>query len=242
MKKNCQRRLIYLLSTVMLLIVCCGCGLLEGEATREERRKAEALEYLEERYGEEFEILTYRGMSYAYDYVKMTAHPKTDPDKKHEFIIQGKKGKWGKLEYVDTYAMVKLTEDYEKHLDEVICKYYKEYKFFVKFRSEWLPDNLPATIKFEDLENLKANEDYPLPDIRLFIAPGENREFEYLEEFVRELSEQGFKCHGNMAYYEEQDIYDGLIDEWNPNVETLEDEEDVRGFLIYGKDNYEMFE
>ncbi len=34
----------------MLLIVCCGCGLLEGEATREERREAEALEYLEERY------------------------------------------------------------------------------------------------------------------------------------------------------------------------------------------------
>ena len=200
------------------------------------------MEYLEERYGEEFEILTYRGMGYAYDYVNMTAHPKANPDKKHEFIIQGKKGKWGKLEYVDTYAMVKLTKDYEKHLDEVICKYYKEYKFYVEFYSEWLPDNLPPDIKFEDLKDLKANEDYPLPYLRLFIAPGENCKFEYLEEFVRELSEQGFKCDGSVAYYEDQNVFDDLIGDWDSDVDTLSGDDDVRGFLIYGKNNFYMSE
>ena len=35
--------------------------------------KQDTLNYLEERYGEEFEIESVRGMSYAYDYINMYA-------------------------------------------------------------------------------------------------------------------------------------------------------------------------
>ena len=131
--------------------------------------KQDTLNYLEERYGEEFEIESVRGMSYAYDYINMYAYPKGLQDEAHKFKIQGRFNKEGNLEYCDSYVMVKLTDDYEAYIDPIIGEYFEEYKFYIEFDSEWLTSNLPADSKLENLWQLHANEDYPLPTIYIYI-------------------------------------------------------------------------
>ncbi len=70
----------------------------EERPTQEDRRKEEVLAYLEERYGEEFEIASYRGRGYAYDYVQMYAYPKGYEDEAHKFEVQGRVNEEGKME------------------------------------------------------------------------------------------------------------------------------------------------
>ena len=59
----------------------------------------EVLEYLKERYNEEFVVVYNRGMGPAYNYVQLYAYPKEYKDEKHKFEIQGYYNKWGKLDY-----------------------------------------------------------------------------------------------------------------------------------------------
>lgn len=211
----------------------------ERRAAAEERRKEEVLTYLEERYGEEFEIASYRGMSYAYDYVQMYAYPKGYSDEAHQFKIQGRPNEDKKMEYTDSYVMVKLTDDYEAYIDPIIGEYFDEYKFYVRFDSEWLTSNLPPDTKLEDLWELRANKDYPLPEINLFINDGKGSGREQLEKMVLKLSENHVKCAGYVAYIEKKEKYNLLTDDWNENVEDL-DYKNIETFLIYEKNDYKF--
>ncbi|MCM1157336.1 MAG: hypothetical protein NC300_10955 [Bacteroidales bacterium] len=209
------------------------------EERRKEKRKQEALAYLEERYGEEFEIDSYRGMGYAYDYVQMYAYPKAYHDEAHKFQIQGRINDEGKMEYVDSYVMVRLTDEYEAYIEPIIGKYYDEYKFYVRFDSEWLTNNLPVDIKVKDLLKLRANEDYPLPEIFMFLGPNEEHSREHLACFVQELSCTEIHCGGAVACYSDIQIFESLNDDWNNNVKEVE-LKDIYTYLIYDKNNYEF--
>ena len=125
----------------------------------------EVSEYLEERYNEEFIVMFNRGMSGAYNYMQLYAYPMAYQDEMHKIEIQGYYNKWGKMDFYDDYVMIKLTEEYEAYIDPVIDEYFDEYKFYLDFNAEWLTNNLPADTKLEDLWEMKANEDYPLPAI-----------------------------------------------------------------------------
>ncbi|MDE6759918.1 MAG: hypothetical protein K2J90_04455, partial [Lachnospiraceae bacterium] len=96
----------------------------EEGPTKEDKRKEEVLAYLEGRYGEEFEIASYRGRGYAYDYVQMYAYPKGHEDEAHKFEIQGRINEEGKMEYVDSYVMIRLTDEYASYVDEIIDEYF----------------------------------------------------------------------------------------------------------------------
>ena len=80
----------------------------------------EVREYLENRYDEKFVVMFNRGMGPAYNYVQLFAYPQTNQDSKHKFEIQGYYNRWGKLDYFDSYVMVKLTDDYEAYIDEYL--------------------------------------------------------------------------------------------------------------------------
>ena len=205
---------------------------------KEEKRKEEVLAYLEERYGEEFEIASYRGMSYAYDYVQMYVYPKGYSDEAHQFKIQGRLNEEGKMEYVDSYVMVKLTDDYEAYIDPIIREYFDEYKFYVRFNSEWLLNNLPPDTKLEDLWELHANEDYPLPDMCIYIYNAD-KDRNHLENMVKELSVKNIRCSGSVVYYYDYERYATLTDNWNDNV-TPSDFENIVTYLIYYDNKYEF--
>lgn len=176
---------------------------------KEEKRKEEVLAYLEERYGEEFEIASYRGMSYAYDYVQMYAYPKGYSDEAHQFKIQGRLNGEGKMEYVDSYVMVKLTDDYEAYIDPIIGEYFDEYKCYVRFDSEWLTNNLPTDTQLEDLWELHANADYPLP--RIFLYLKSNQKEKYNDNSICKMAEKLQKSNVrgllSVVFYYNDDIY-----------------------------------
>lgn len=205
---------------------------------KEEKRKQEALTYLEERYGEEFEIESYRGMSYAYDYIKMYAYPKGYSDEAHQFQIQGRRNEEGEMEYTDSYVMVKLTDEYEAYIDPIIGEYFDEYKFYVRFNSEWLTNNLPPDTKLEDLWELHANEDYPLPTIYIYVYNA-TKDRNHLENMVKEFSIKNIRCSGRTVYYYDYDRYTKLTDNWNDNVTTL-DFDNIVTYLIYYDNKYEF--
>ena len=172
--------------------------------------KQDTLNYLEERYGEEFEIESVRGMSYAYDYINMYAYPKGLQDEAHKFKIQGRFNKEGNLEYCDSYVMVKLTDDYEAYIDPIIGEYFEEYKFYIEFDSEWLTSNLPADSKLEDLWQLHANEDYPLPRIFLYLKSNEMERYNNNNNIcamAEQLKKSNIRGLLSVIFYYNDDIY-----------------------------------
>ncbi len=205
---------------------------------KKEQRKQEVLTYLEERYGEEFEIASYRGMSYAYDYVEMYAYPKGYSDEAHQFQIQGRLNEDGKMEYVDSYVMVKLTDDYEAYIDPIIGEYFEEYKFYVRFNSEWLTNNLAPDTELEDLWELHANEDYPLPTIYVYVYNAD-KDKNHLENMVREFSVKNIRCSGRTVYYYDYERYTKLTDNWNDNIITS-DFDNIVTYIIYYDNEYEF--
>ncbi len=136
--------------------------------------------------------------------------------------------------------MIRLTDEYETYIGPIIEKYYNQYKYYVRFDSEWMISNLSVDIKVEDLKNLRANQDYPLPTIYLFLGPDCNSSKKCLEDFIKELSNNDIHCGGGVAYYNDMQMFENLGDNWNDNVKSV-DLKDIDTYLIYGKNNYELF-
>ncbi len=141
--------------------------------------------YLEDRYDEEFIVVFNRGMSGAYNYVQLFARPITNKTQKIQ--IQGYYNKKGKLDYYDDYVMIKLKDEYEAYLEPMIDEYFDDYKFYLEFHSEWITNNLPPDTKVEDLWELNANQDYPLPTLFLYLKNSEINNYD--EATVKKLAE-----------------------------------------------------
>ncbi len=208
---------------------------------KEEKRKEEVLAYLEERYGEEFEIASYRGMSYAYDYVQMYAYPKGYSDEAHQFKIQGRLNGEGKMEYVDSYVMVKLSDDYAACVDEIIDEYFDDYKFYLEFDSEWITSNLPPDTKVEDLFKLSANVDYPLPRLFIYLKSSQKEYFtkNNIMNMCRKLAVWGYRGPINITDYDDDQYYEKKNNEnkreclegeefhWEYHVIFIKDDENI---------------
>ncbi|MCM1235651.1 MAG: hypothetical protein NC489_36605 [Ruminococcus flavefaciens] len=177
---------------------------------KKEQRMQEVLAYLEERYGEEFEIASYRGMSYVHDYVQMYAYPKGFSDEAHQFQIQGRLDEDGNMEYTDSYVMVKLTDDYAVYVDQIIDEYFDDYKFFLEFNSEWITSNLPSDTKVEDLFELRANVDYPLPYLDIFFKSSQKENFtdENIMNMCRRLAVWGYRGPIYITWYDDDEYYE----------------------------------
>ncbi|MCI8509983.1 MAG: hypothetical protein HFJ06_15735 [Lachnospiraceae bacterium] len=209
--------------------------------TKEDSRKEEVLAYLEERYEEEFEIASYRGRGYAYDYVHMYAYPKGHEDEAHKFEIQGRINEEGKMEYVDNYVMIRLTDEYASYVDEIIDEYFDDYKFYLEFSSEWMTNELPADTKVEDLLELRANVDYPLPYLDIFMKSSQMKEFtdDNVMDMCKKLAKWGYRgsiyitCYDDDMYYEKRnnenkmDRLQGEEFHWEYHVIFIKDDKNI---------------
>ena len=213
----------------------------EEGPTKEDERKEEVLTYLEERYGEEFEIASYRGRGYAYDYVHMYAYPKGYEDEAHKFEIQGRINEEGKMEYADSYVMIRLTDEYASYVDEIIDEYFDDYKFYLEFSSEWMTNELPADTKVEDLLKLRANVDYPLPDLMIFMKSSQKENFtdDKVMDMCKKLAKWGYRgtidmtCYDDNQYYEKKnnenkrECLPGEEFHWEYHVIFIKDEKNI---------------
>ena len=170
----------------------------------------EVTKYLEDRYGEEFVVVYNRGMGPAYNYVQLFAYPQGYSDSKHKFEVQGYYNDKGELDYYDSYVMVKLTDEYEAYIDPIIDEYFDEYKFYVRFDSEWLTNNLPPDTKVEDLWEMRANQDYPLPTLYLYLSPIQKVETNLVKNMCLDLRNTGLRGRVKIWKLEDGDKYKKL--------------------------------
>lgn len=187
--------------------------------------KEDTIKYLEERYGEEFEIESVRGMSYAYDYINMYAYPKGLQDEAHKFKIQGRLNEEGNLEYCDSYVMVKIGDEYAAYVDRIIDESFDDYKFFLEFDSEWITSNLPPDTKVEDLFELSANVDYPMPRLFIFLKSSQKVHFtnDNIMNMCRKLAVWGYRGPIHITCYDDDQYYEKKNNE--NKRECLENEE-----------------
>ena len=193
----------------------------------------EVQEYLQERYNEEFMVMFNRGMSGAYNYVQLYAYPIAYQDEMHKIEIQGYYNKWGKMDFYDDYVMIKLTEEYEAYIDPIIDEYFDEYKFYMDFNSEWMTNNLPADTKLEDLWELRANEDYPLPDLFVYVSPQQYIDKTIVEELCDDLRVAGLRgCTMIWALQDNERYLKLRKNDWQDN-KTYRDFDDITTIFLY---------
>ncbi|MDE5965800.1 MAG: hypothetical protein K2G89_03110, partial [Lachnospiraceae bacterium] len=193
-------------------------------------------------YGEEFELVedSYRGTDYAHSFVSAEARPKASPDEQHTFPIQGYFNRWGGLEYFDGYVMVQLAREYEQRIDEIIDETFDDYKFFLEFYSEWLTNSLPVGTTVDDLKNYKANVDYPLPDLGVFMRPSQLEKFNQanVEEVCSRLAEMGYRGTITITCYEYDTHYERKTRENQRRAEGSEaDHWKYFVVFVYSEDN-----
>ncbi len=181
--------------------------------TDSEYVEKDILEYLEERYNEEFIIESCivsdreAGTHPYYGTVQAYVYPVEHNDEKHKFRVQGNKSKFGIVDYYDTYVDIKLIDEYETLVDPIIGECYDEYKFYVSFPTTWLNKNLPIDTKIEDFNKMEQNIDYySRPSLIIYLPPSEPRSEMY--SVIKELSENNYLGSVYFRWFYYDDDYD----------------------------------
>ena len=212
MKQKDKKKLKHKIIAIVCLIVLLGIAAVPlVKAYNKVRMKdsyyvqKDMLKYLEKRYGEEFKVKSYHGPGYDYQpCAEMIAYPKKEGEN-YTFQVQGYYNKWNRMDYYDTYVMVKLTDEYEKYLSTIIGQYYNEYKLCLTFNSLFITNNLPVNTELEDLLKMYANGKGSLPNLAIFIPPEEPKE--NFKKLVPKLVEGNFRGSINVKHYIEKRDY-----------------------------------
>ncbi|MDD4590774.1 MAG: hypothetical protein PHG06_10160 [Parabacteroides sp.] len=158
--KNRYIRIFMVFCTAFILILGNGCFL--------KSHKTLMLEYLEDKYGEEFEPLSYAGESWAYSYDKLSAHPKGKEDQ--IFNIQGCKNKEGKYVCHDNYFYYIIRDEYEQAMSNIVKIYFTDFKLYMQRGDFMYGDNLNYGTKVEDIY---SNDERFCADINMFVKKSE---------------------------------------------------------------------
>ena len=200
----------------------------------------EMLRYLEERYGEKFVMQSFTGYGYSYsNYAEMKACPEGQEDEEHTFQVQGYYNKDGAMDFYDTYVMVRLLKDYEAYLDPIIGEYFDEYKFYMTVSAEWVTNSLPPDTTLEDLWEMTAGVDYPIPTISIYLPPKES--IINFEKMVEGLSKKLFRGDIGVKLYNRQERYDKKSrNDWNEKMGEHEGYK-VYSAVIFGDGSIEYY-
>ncbi len=127
--------------------------------------------------------------------------------------------------------MVRLKGEYEEYGGNIIGEYFDEYKFYMSFSSEWVTSSLPVDTHLEDLWELKANEDYPLPSLFIYVV--QKIERDKLKYFSDELQKIGYRGRVKVWYVEDAGRYDKLLrNDFGENCK-YKDYDNVSTFFVY---------
>lgn len=192
--------------------------------------------YLEKRYDQKFSVLFNRGMGPAYNYVQLYAYPQGVSDEMHKIEVQGYYNRWRELVFFDDYVQKRLTLDYKNYLSPLIKQYFDTYRFYIKFDSEWITNNLPVDTTLEDL--LEGNVSFNRPTMYLYARESDAIDFDNLDRFAKTLSDSDFRGEVDIViYYDER--FNNVTEHWNSNVNS-KDYDNIYIFFVEGRGKYEF--
>ena len=249
--KNTKAYIVIKKTILITLIVFIACKLIRFGIVIHNKAKyrdpqfvqQDIMNYLEDRYGEEFVMESYMGRGYSFNnYVQMYVYPKGKEDELYKFKVQGYFDKNGKMNYYDGYVMVKLRDDYENAVRKIIDEHFSDYKFYLEFESEWVTKSLPPDTQLEDLWNYSANADYPLPRLCIMLKKSQKDAFnkDNILDMGYKLGDWGYRGEIMMFLYLDDTYYDKKNNE--NKRELLEGEwknKDNHRMFIYEKDDIE---
>lgn len=171
----------------------------------------EALEYLNERYNEEFEVINFIAPSFNYASYKITAVRKGDPvDVEHSVTIHGwvskkkKLFKKNKVTFYDNYAAVKLIPDLKKKVSDLVLQDYPECKIHIKFYKEWIQEN---TDEYASAEEFLEKDEYwkPTMSISIFVLDEKFDEKKRMKKFIKkiftQMADENFRGSAALYFY-----------------------------------------
>ncbi len=129
-----ERYFIVALSIIILIGVG---GCMDKKETKKysnAEKKEMVLTYLRDKYGEEFEGVSYEPASLMQGHDQFYLYPKNGT-REEMFPVSGSYNKDGTYEIGDGYLGVKIRPEYEKVMRTFIDEFYKEYKIYTRIRN-----------------------------------------------------------------------------------------------------------
>ena len=167
-----MKRKTFLICVLIFAALLGGCGMKTKENndkemyTREEV-KQQMLDYLDEKYGEEFDVLDVVYKDWSRNWEKLYAVPK-GKGKEYEFMVYRFKDENGEIYYTDDYFIIAKKDEYSEYLKTIVDQYYDEYRFIFYFPWDIKgKTSLDQKITFDEFK--KYADEYLVLCVQLFI-------------------------------------------------------------------------
>lgn len=146
------RMLLVILAGVIITVGMSGCMSEKAKEPTAEEIKMEVEKHLQEKYGEEFEPLSFTDSNWAYSYNKMYWYPKNG-EESDNFEVRVVINKDGSRHISDGYFGRIIAPEYAKVVSEIVRNIYEDFKFSIRFREGMFLDRLNKDTKLEDIYN-----------------------------------------------------------------------------------------
>ena len=202
----------------------------------------EMYQYLEKRYGEEFEGRHFSTPSFAQNYYYMEAYPKGQISEDKKFIVKGWKINKTSMEYFDTYAVNRLIPEYEEYVGNIIKNQFDEFKFYASVSIEFLQENLPSGITLYEFLQLKSSAWSTCFDVCIYLPPTDD-EIDKLKEKVTKLSKSLSESNirGSIqvkSYFDKEKYNEKYRDDWGKDRVIIGEKEfEILNFFIQANGN-----
>ena len=201
-----------------------------------EQKKEMVLEYLKEKYKEEFVGMQYMpsedGMRADSYYVRAQAR-----DESEGFEVWGRVNKKdGTYEMTDGYFGIYIKDEYEKVMRTFIDEFYSEYKIFIKTDTAgYVPQRLNKDTKIDEI--YKEGEDYGFEaDVYVYVKESDAKDIDIKEAIEKiALKKKENRLLGEINIFViRDDIYDNTdIDTQEKRALLSEKESQVKRAGIY---------
>ncbi|MBO4998778.1 MAG: hypothetical protein J6D02_12350 [Lachnospira sp.] len=211
--------------------------------------KEKALNYLNERYGEDFEIVNFIEPEPYHNFYNITALRIGDPnDIEHEVTLHGwvtkgekklfKKGK-DKITFYDNYAAVKIIPELKNHVANILKTECHDCKIYISFYREWIKQN---TKIYSSVVDFIQRDDFwkKCMDIQIITFNTNIENKSKLEKIsykcAKKIFENNFTDTATIYYISNPNIYAGLSDSLEIYDWTTDPSHKTSKYGNWGKD------
>lgn len=177
----------------------------------------EVLEYLNERYGEEFEVINFIPPSFNYASYIITAVRKGDPkDVEHSVTIHGwvskkkKLFKKNKITFYDNYAAIKVIPELKELVSDLVLQDYPECKIHITFHKEWIQENINL---YSSVDEFLKKDTYWKQSMSISIFTldekfnEKKRMKKYCKKIFEQMADKNFQGSSSLYFYNEKYYY-----------------------------------
>ena len=179
-----------------------------------------ALNYLNERYGEDFEIVNFIDPEPYHNFYNIIAFPKGKPkEEEQKIIVHGwvtktrKSSQKEKIDFYDNYTVAKLIPQIKNKISNIVLTDYPECKIHITFHKEWIQKN---TNIYTSVEEFLAEDDYWKPSMSATIftlnktIDDKDKLKKYSKTLFNRLIEENFSGSVELCFYSNINIYKKL--------------------------------